>query len=227
LQSLPPLTLFDYSLRLGAIIIYQLIQAIRHAEASPLLTSINKDDFVLKWIENSLIPMSIVQTFRHLHPVYKRLAKPKKVENPIEGESLGWLELEKGGIEGLENIFRNTFGSSLFQELEYIRSASIPRDLHEYKHRISESERIEQLWKEDPDDVKCRGKAIPKAQGPEAFKKLGVISDSKGDINIYSSGQDIQPIKKCTGCGRRIVMRWMTPIKCKPFRLFLLTNEFF
>lgn len=222
------LYLFEYSLKLGAILIYQLIQAIKHAETSPLLSSLQKDGFVLKWIENAVTPMSVVQTFRRLLPVSKRLAKPKKAENVQEAESLGWLELEKGKVDELETIFKNTFGSSLFEDLQRIRKESIPHDVDEHKHRVSESERLEQLWKEDPDHVKCGGEAKAKPQGPDTFKKLGVISNSKGDtVNIYSSGQDIQPIKKCTGCGRRIVMRWMTPIKCKPFRLFLLANEFF
>jgi hypothetical protein len=222
------LYLFEYSLKLGAILIYQLIQAIKHAESSPLMSSLEKDGFVLKWIENAVTSLSMVQTFKRSLPVSKRLAKPKKAENVQEDESLGWLELEKGKIDELENIFRKVFGDSLFEDLEHIRKESIPHDVDEHKHRISESERLEQLWKEDPDHVKCGGKATPKPQGPDAFKKLGEISNSKGDIvNVYSSGQDIQPIKKCSGCGRRIVMRWITPIKCKPFRLFLLANEFF
>jgi hypothetical protein len=151
--------------------------------------------------------MSIVQTFRHLPPVYKRLANPKQVENPSEGESLGWLELEKGGIEELENIFRTTFDGSLFKELERIRSASISHDLREHKHRISESERFEQLRKEDPDHINCGGVAEP-----GSIKLLGVLSKDKAQsVNVYSRGQDVQPIKRCSKCGRRIVMRWMTP----------------
>jgi hypothetical protein len=208
-EALDKLYMFEYSLKLGAILVYQLIQAIRYAEATPLLSSFQKDDFVLKWIENAVMPMPLVQTFRRLLPVYKRLAKPKQVENLQEAESMGWLELEKGEIEGLANIFRNTFGGSFLQKLEGIRSASIPRDLSEHKHRISESERIEQLRKEDPDHIKCGGVA-----DPLAIKRLGVISSSEGQtVNLYSTGKDYQPIKRCSRCGRRIVMKWMVPVK--------------
>ena len=114
--------------------------------------------------------MSVIQTFRRLLPVSKRLAKPKKAENVQEGESFSWLELEKGKIEELENIFRKVFGDSLFEDLEHIRKESIPHDVDEHKHRVSESERLEQLWKEDPDHVKCGGRAIPKPQGPTHLK---------------------------------------------------------
>lgn len=222
------LYMFEYSLKVGAIIVYQVIQAMRHAEISPILSGLQKDSFVLKWIENAVTPMSIVQSFRGLFPVKKRLAKTKQAENIQERESLGWLELEKGKIAELEDIFRKAFGSSLFEDLEKIKRESLDRDILEHKYKISESERIEQLWKEDPDHAKCGGEAKPKPLGPEAFKKLGVISNTKRDtVNIYCSGQDIQPIKKCTRCGRRIVMRWMTPMKCKPFRLSLLASEFF
>jgi hypothetical protein len=130
------LHLFEYSLRLGAVLIYQLIQAIKHAEWSPLLSSLQRDGFILKWIENAVIPMSVVQTFRGLLPLSKRLAKPKNAGNVQEGESLGWLELEKGKIDELENIFRKVFGDSLFEDLEHIRKESIPHDVDEHKHRV-------------------------------------------------------------------------------------------
>ncbi|MGI8831164.1 MAG: hypothetical protein ACR2IS_00845 [Nitrososphaeraceae archaeon] len=208
------LYLFEYSLKLGAILVYQVIQAMRHAEISPVLSSLQKDSFVLKWIENAVTPMSIVQSFRRLLPVNKRLAKPKQAENIQEGESLGWLELEKGKIVELEDIFRKAFGGSLFEDLQKSKRESLDHDILEHKYKISESERIEQLWKEDPDHVKCGGEAKPKPQGPEAFKKVGVISNSKGDtVNIYSRGQDIQPIKKCSRCGRSIRMWWIIPRK--------------
>ena len=66
-------------------------------------------------MENPVRPMSIIQPFRRLLPVSKRLAKPKKDEKVQESESLGWLEFEKGKIEELENIFRKIFGSHYFR----------------------------------------------------------------------------------------------------------------
>ena len=153
----------------------------------PLLSSFQKDDFVLKWIENAVMPMSLVQTFRRLLPVYKRLAKPKQVENLQEAESMGWLELEKGEIEGLGNIFRNTFGGSFFQKLEGIRSASIPRDSSEHKHRISESERLEQLWKEDPDHVRCEGDLEPRLFFQDGRRLVKICSKCRRWISVVES----------------------------------------
>ena len=220
-KDVDELYLFEYALKLGAILTYQLIQGIRYAQEKVDLDETKRTDLIIKWIEDVMEPGSIMKAFSQLITVSKRMQTPKE-------PSL--FELQEVKFEELENIFKNVF-PLLFTDLEKIRVdplREITTDIKAHKHRISKSERIDQLWKEDPDHIKCGGEAKPKPRGPEAFRKFGVISNSKGDtINIYSGGQDIQPIKKCTGCGRRIVMRWMTPIKCKPFRLFLLANEFF
>jgi hypothetical protein len=194
------LYLFEYSLKLSATIIYQLIQALRYVEATPLLSGTRRDEFILKWIGNAVTPMSIVQTFRRLLPINKRLTKADTIQ---ENESLGWLELEKGKINELENIFVNTFGRQLFKDLEYIRSQTLPHDVNAHKRRISESQRIEQLQKEDNDHIKCAGTwAKPE---PNTF-----IFPSGHKVILDPFNPDGHPIKKCSKCGRQIVMRWMT-----------------
>jgi hypothetical protein len=135
------LYLFEYSLKLSAVVVYQLIQALRYVEASPLRSSLRKDEFILKWIENAVTPMSIVQTFRRLLPISKRLAKSEAPDAIQENESIGWLELEKEKIDELENIFVNTFGRQLFEDLENIRSQTLPHDVNTYKQKILESQR--------------------------------------------------------------------------------------
>lgn len=131
-KDLDELFLFEYALKTGAIITYEIIQSIRYTLKITNLSSTKKDELIMEWLENVTGPMALIQSFRKSPPVLTRL----KIEtgNAHQDAKLSWLELKKGEFKELENIFKSTF-PDLFEDLEKIRK-NLQGDInvHRYKH---------------------------------------------------------------------------------------------
>jgi hypothetical protein len=110
-KDVDELYVFEYALKLGAILTYQLIQGIRYAQERSDLDETKRTDIIIKWIEDIVDPGAIMQAFSKLITVSKRTQAPKD-------PSL--FELHKVRFEDLENIFKNVF-PLLFTDLEKIR----------------------------------------------------------------------------------------------------------
>jgi hypothetical protein len=193
---------FEFALRLGAIIAYQLLQAIRHTQYNhPKHTSTYnysisntlKNEYLLKNIQNTMTPLQLSNIFEHWYPIYSRL-KPdpecilEVVTNEEEARIVkqqqeksafpSILELQDGKFEELELIYKNTF-PQLFEDLERIRTVEVPNEIDWQKHSIDEKiRRIKELEKEDPDHSKCGGELLP-------------------DIKTNIKGKKVQRCSKC------------------------------
>jgi hypothetical protein len=185
-RDLDELYLYEYSLKLGAIFTYQLIQSIKNAQQRPELDQSKKDQIIVKWVEKVINPLSILDSFSRLNPVYKRMQMPKENTSNFKPS---FFELQDVNIAELEKIFENIF-PELFIDLEKIKhSDGVAGKIQGAKNHALEllrlkklEKRIERLEKEDPNHIKCGG-----ALEPILF--------------VHSNGQYF---KKCSKCRRRI-----------------------
>ena len=128
-QDIDELYLFEYALKLGAILTYQLIQSIRYAQEKTDLDKVKKTGLIVKWIEHIIEPGSLLQSFSQLMSVSKRMQTPREAS---------LFELHGAKFEELENIFRNVF-PRLYEDLEKLRhSDEVTGKLNAYKHRLFE-----------------------------------------------------------------------------------------
>jgi hypothetical protein len=119
---------FEFSLRLGAIITYELLQAIRYSQPQQQqddlkINSNLRNERMYKYLENALKPWSWIFRFGELSAVNKRL-KPRN-ENITTPEQQredppSVLELQEGKFKELEKIYRSNF-RELYRDLEKIR----------------------------------------------------------------------------------------------------------
>ena len=167
------LFLFEFALRAGAIMLYQILQASRYSQYKQQQTlSYNydisntlKNEYLLKYIQNALNSVQLLRAFENWYPIYRRL-KPdpegilevitneeeaRIVKQQQKDKSLfpSILELREGEFEELELKFKNTF-PELFKDLERIRTIDIPNEIDWQKHSLDE----------DPDVSKCGGEAF-------------------------------------------------------------------
>jgi hypothetical protein len=119
---------FEFSLRLGAIVTYELLQAIRYSQPQQQQqdTKINsnlRNERMYKYIENALKPWSWIFRFGELLAVNKRL-KPRNenitTKKQESEDPLSVLELQDGKFKELETVFKKTF-PELFKDLEKVR----------------------------------------------------------------------------------------------------------
>jgi hypothetical protein len=118
----------EFSLRLGAIITYELLQAIRYSQPQQQqddlkINSNLRNERMYKYLENALKPWSWIFRFGELSAVNKRL-KPRN-ENITTPEQQredppSVLELQEGKFKELEKIYRSNF-RELYRDLEKIR----------------------------------------------------------------------------------------------------------
>ena len=156
------LYLYEYSLKLGAIFTYQLIQSIKNAQQRPELDLSKKDQIIAKWVEKVINPLSILESFSHLCPVYKRMQRPRENASSFRPS---FFELQNVKIAELEKIFENIF-PELFKDLEKIKHSDEVAGRVEWAKdhalelvRLEKLEKkMERLKKEDPNHVKCKGK---------------------------------------------------------------------
>jgi hypothetical protein len=128
------LYLFGYALRLGAIVSYQLIQAMRYAQQQPShVNQSKKIEFIRRYLDNTITPMFLIHSFHNLLSILES----RSWKNPKSKPLVYWPDLMEKRFSEMEHIFKNTF-PYLFEELERIRT-SIPDQITAYKHRISES----------------------------------------------------------------------------------------
>lgn len=117
-KDLDELFMFEYVLRIGAILTYEIIQSIRYTLRIPELSSSMKDSLIISWLDNLTEPLTFIRSFRKSPPISKRL----KLEtgNTREDSKLSWLELQEGRFVDLERIYKSNF-PDLFEDLEKIR----------------------------------------------------------------------------------------------------------
>lgn len=169
------LSFFEFVLRIGTIILYELLQATRYAQEKTTIQLPNgevnyimKNEFVSKYLNNAMSSSLLVSIFRDLDIVGKRLMpwelieeakndeQAKKQQTQLESRP-SILELQEGKFEELENVFESIF-PRLYQDLEKIRAVDIPKEINWRKNSIDEKlRRIRKLEEEDPDHIKCGG----------------------------------------------------------------------
>jgi hypothetical protein len=175
--------IFEFALRLGAVIIYELMQSIRFNQLQVRSQGSNlmKNDLLIKYIENAVRPLLFIQIFRKLYPVGRRL------DAESDSEPKSFLEIQHDKFDELQRIFKNTF-PDLFESLEKIRTNQIPKQIEWRKHDFHQQlERMKQLEKEDPGHTKCKGELLP-------------------DIKTNIKGKRVQ---RCSKCSRWVEVRGM------------------
>lgn len=185
-RDLDELYLYEYSLKLGAIFTYQLIQSIKNAQQRPELDLSKKDQIIAKWVEKVINPLSILESFSHLCPVYKRMQRPRENASSFRPS---FFELQNVKIAELEKIFENIF-PELFKDLEKIKHSDEVAGRVEWAKdhalelvRLEKLEKkMERLKKEDPNHVKCKGKL-------------------ESTLFVHNDGQFV---KRCSKCRRWI-----------------------
>ena len=83
---------FEFALRLGAILTYQIMQSMRYCQLHDLssdhvykTSSKSRDEKMLKYIQNMINPSSLIFAFRDLHSLHSRL-KPHRLIEVIADE---------------------------------------------------------------------------------------------------------------------------------------------
>lgn len=200
-QPVDELYFFEFALRLGAIVMYQLIQSIRysddglqkHSSYNYDVSSTLKNEYIFKYIENAVTPVFLINVFRNWYPIHRRL-KPESegIQEVITNEEGATkvqqqnlkslfpsiLELREGQLNEIQVIFKNTF-PDLFKELETIRTVEVQEQIDWRKHSVDEKLRkITELEKEDPDHTKCGGELL-------------------SDIRTNNKGKKVQKCSKC------------------------------
>jgi hypothetical protein len=117
-------------------------------------------------MEKAINPLSVLESFSHLYPVFKRMQRPKNATDDFQPS---FFELHSVKIHELEKTFESIF-PELFKDLEKIKhSHEVADKIEGAKNHALEMIRLEKLEKkkmrlekEDPDHVKCGGKPDPK-----------------------------------------------------------------
>jgi hypothetical protein len=113
------LELFEFALRIGAIITYELIQSAKYAKPE-YLSAAKKNERILKWIENSVRPFLLLNLFRGSMPVAKRRKDISGIGKKSQTYSL--LALEDKKLTEIEELYTEIF-PRLFSDLEKIRTS--------------------------------------------------------------------------------------------------------
>ncbi len=182
------ISFFEFALRLGAIMTYELIQAMRYTQDPPLnqqstlhndkINNNLKNEYMFKYIMNLMKPSSLLFILRDLNSINKRLKpydlievktnKEEEEKYQHQLESLpAILELQDTKFEEVEKIFKESF-PQLFKDLEKMKKLELPNEINKRadwrlrsKHSFDEMVRkIKQLTKDDPDHIKCDGKLL-------------------------------------------------------------------
>jgi hypothetical protein len=176
------LSFFEFALRMGAIILYELLQAVRYTQKHIQKTKIQlpnsemgytmKNEFVFKYLNNVISSSLLVSIFSDLDIVGKRLMPWELIEEAKNDEQVreqqaqlesrpSILELQEGKFEELEDVFKSIF-PQLYRDMEKIRIEDIPKEINWRKNSFDEKlRRIEKLEEEDPDHIKCGGDLLP------------------------------------------------------------------
>ena len=203
------LSFFEFSLKMGAIILYELLQAVRftqrHMQEKANIQLPNsemgytiKNEFAFKYLNNVISSSLLVSVFRDLDIVGKRL-KPwdlieeakndeqeRKQQEQLESRP-SILELEEGKFEELENVFKSIF-PRLYEDLEKIRTNDIPKEIDWRKTSYDEKlRRINESEIEDPDHIKCGGHLFPYIRTNMKGKKVQRCSKCLRWIKIRAS----------------------------------------
>jgi hypothetical protein len=118
------LSLFEFAIRIGSIITYEMIQALKYGSSPILENQVNKDIMAWKWVDNVIKPDLTLNAFAKLDPVGNILKRNKNVDQP---RGPLYEVDEKGDLKQLERSFENVF-PDVYDRLENIIE-SIPGEV--------------------------------------------------------------------------------------------------
>jgi hypothetical protein len=133
------LGLFEFVIRIGAIITYEMVQALKYDSSPILKNQVNKDILAWKWVDNVIRPELILKAFAECEPVYRILKRNKNID-----EQRGpFYEVDKkDDLKQLTRSLENVF-PEVYEKLE-----SIMKWIPDEVERIRNHARIRQLEKE-------------------------------------------------------------------------------
>lgn len=165
--QLDELDLFEFANRIGAVITYTMIQALRstrliHKSPGPAgdknhqiaLTGIEIDNRARMWVNNAIKPQSILSEFAKQYIIKRGLKGSFKDPG---GSSWSFYDLDEINFKKLTATFENAF-PEYFKELEEIRE-EMPEEIGWHNKMMKELLMKEKMLKKnDPDHTKCKGK---------------------------------------------------------------------
>ena len=169
------LWLFEYSIRVGTMITYVMMKAMKY----------HGDENVWKYIQNAINLQSLLRIFTEIGPVFRRL-KCNKVDVK-EGQEYNGpsYEMDSDDLSTLEKAFENVFPDT-YRKLENITS-DIPRKLESKRDQLKTISKIRRSERRDPNHSKCDGQQV---------------SEVETDLVIEGKKAKLIRLKKCLKCGR-------------------------
>ncbi|MGH9953584.1 MAG: hypothetical protein ACRD5J_18340 [Nitrososphaeraceae archaeon] len=151
------LFLFEFALRIGSIITYEMIQAIKFASESSEVEA--KDQLAWKWINNVIHSNFILAKFADTYVVGKRL-KRNRFEDSPRGP---FYDMDKNELQSLQQSFQNVF-PEVYEKSEDILSRLQNRIDSDRQYAKEIFDREKQMEIEDPKHIKCSGQLIPEVK---------------------------------------------------------------
>jgi hypothetical protein len=151
--------LFEFALRIGSVITYEMIEAMKYFGSEIIADKVDKDQLAWKWVDSVITPNRILKAFADTNVIGKRLNRNKN-------DSLtkwSFYEMDKEDLHELELEFKNVF-PEVYVQLEDIMS-KLPSKIdltREYAKQILRREK--QMKAEDPNHSKCGGKILPEVK---------------------------------------------------------------
>jgi hypothetical protein len=145
------LFLFEFAVRIGAIITYEMIRAIKFASDNPEVNE--KDQLAWKWIDNVILPQYILASFADTWVVKKNLKHTRLERGPF-------YDMDKKELEALLQSFQNIF-PEVYEKSEDILSGLQSRIDSDREYAKEIFDREKQMQIEDPKHTKCGGQLIP------------------------------------------------------------------
>lgn len=157
------LSLFEFALRIGSIVTYEMLMAIKFA--SDCSEANTKDKLAWKWIDNVINPGLILKAFACIPEIERRLKRNSTNERPYS-----FYDMDSTDVGCLMQSFQSVF-PDVYRKSEGILSG-LQRRIDSYrKHSKEMSERDNQMRIDDPKHAKCDGKLIPEIKAnPDGTK---------------------------------------------------------
>lgn len=173
---LDKLGLFEFALKIGAFITYEMIMAIKFASDSSE-DGAAKDMHAWRWIDSALNSHLMLAKFKDISPVGNRLKRNRFNDIP-QGP---FYDMNARELETLFQSFQDVF-PEVYRKSENILSGLQSRINSDRKYMKVESDRYRRMEIEDPNHTTCGGQLIPK-----------IITTSDG-----------RRVQKCSKCHRWI-----------------------
>lgn len=146
------LFLFEFAVRIGAIITYEMIRALTFASDSSEGMK-EKDQRAWKWVDNVINAKSILASFADIWVAKKGLKRTKFDRGPF-------YDMDKKELETLLQSFQNVF-PEVYKKSEDIISGLQSRIDSDREYAKEVFDREKQMEIEDPKHTKCGGQLIP------------------------------------------------------------------